>query len=118
MINLYIMKKILIILYVLPLVMVSQDKKKKSIKVQFVVNGNCEMCEKRIEKAALSLKGVKLADWDIPSNQINLIYDPRKVDLEKIHTGIATQGHDTSEVKAKEKYYYDLPMCCQYDRKE
>jgi periplasmic mercuric ion binding protein len=112
------MKKILIILIALPLGMVAQDKKKKSTKAQFVVHGNCEMCEKRIEKAAISIKGVKLADWDVPSNQISLIYDPRKVDLETIHMGIADQGHDTSEVKAKEKVYDDLPMCCQYDRKE
>ncbi len=112
------MKKILVILFLLPLGMVAQDKKKKSAKVQFMVYGNCEMCEKRIEKAALSIKGVKLADWDIPSNQISLIYDPRKVDLETIHTGITSQGHDTTEVKAKEKDYDDLPICCQYNRKE
>ena len=111
------MKKILIIFLLLPLGMVAQDKQKKTAKAKFVVRGNCELCEKRIEKAALSIKGVKLADWDIPSNQISLIYNPNKVDLETIHTGIADQGHDTSEVKAKQKFYYNLPLCCQYNRK-
>ena len=56
------MKKILIILIALPLGMVAQDKNKKSAKAQFTVHGNCEMCEKRIQKAALSIKGVKLTD--------------------------------------------------------
>ena len=102
----------------LPLGMVAQDKQKKTAKAEFMVRGNCELCEKRIEKAALSIKGVKLADWDIPSNQISLICNSNKVDLETIHTGIAAQGHDTSEVKAKEEDYDELPKCCQYDRKE
>lgn len=112
------MKKILILLLALPLGMVAQEKQKKNTEAQFKVHGNCEMCEKRIEKAALSIKGVKSANWDIPSNQISLIYDPRKVDLKTIHMGIADQGHDTSEATANEEDYEELPKCCQYDRKE
>jgi copper chaperone CopZ len=112
------MKKILILLIAIPLLIVAQEKQKKSSKVQFIVHGNCEMCEKRIEKAALSLKGVKLADWDIPSNQISLIFNPKKVDLKKIHLQIAAKGHDTSEVLAKEIDYNELPECCQYPRKK
>ena len=42
--------------------MVAQEKKSKNKKVEFKVAGNCEMCEKRIEKAAYSVKGVKSAE--------------------------------------------------------
>ena len=112
------MKKILILLIALPMGMVAQEKQKKNKKVQFTVYGNCEMCEKRIEKAALSVKGVKLANWDIPSNQISLIYNPQKADLATIHKSIASIGYDTSEAKAEEVDYNELPICCQYDRKE
>ena len=73
--------------------------------------------KKRIEKAAI-FKGVKLADWDIPSNKISLIFNPKKVDLKKIHLQIAAKGHDTSEVLAKEIDYNELPECCQYPRKK
>jgi len=111
------MKKILILFIAIPLGMVAQEKQKKRTKAQFTVHGNCEMCEKRIEKAALSVKGVKLADWDIPSNQISLIYNPQKVDLATIHKSIAAEGYDTSEAEAKEEDYNELPKCCQYDRK-
>ncbi len=110
------MKKILIILLALPLGMVAQDNQKKNAKAEFTVKGNCEVCEKRIEKAALSIKGVKSAEWDIPSNKISLIYNPKKVTLEAIHTSIAAQGHDTSEAQAKKEDYDELPKCCQYDR--
>ena len=112
------MKKILILIIVIPLGVVAQEKQKKRTKAQFTVHGNCEMCEKRIEKAALSVKGVKLANWDIPSNQISLIYNPQKVDLVTIHESIAAVGYDTSEAKAKKEDYNELPKCCQYDRKE
>ena len=110
------MKKILIILLALPLGMVAQEKQKKSTKAEFKVHGNCEICEKRIEKAALSIKGVKSADWDIPSNQISLIYNPAKANLETIHAAIAAKGHDTSQAKAEEDDYDALPNCCKYDR--
>ena len=42
------------------------------------MSGNCEMCKKRIEKAALTVKGVKTASWDIPSNVISVIYDSKQ----------------------------------------
>ena len=35
----------------------AQEKKSKNKKVEVEVNGNCSMCEKRIEKAAFSVKG-------------------------------------------------------------
>ena len=111
------MKKILIILLALPLGIFAQEKKKKNTKAQFTVHGNCEQCEKRIEKAALSIKGVKSADWDIPSNLISLIYDPKKVVLKAIHSKIVDKGHDTSEARATEEDYEKLPKCCQYQRK-
>tara|TARA_B100001057_G_scaffold58914_1_gene52294 strand:- start:1349 stop:1684 length:336 start_codon:yes stop_codon:yes gene_type:complete len=111
------MKKILILLLFLPLGMVAQVKQKKNTRTKFTVHGNCKMCEKRIEKAALYIKGVKSADWDVPSNQISLIYNPKKVDLKTIHMGIAAQGHDTSKAKAKKEDYDEMPRCCQYQRK-
>ena len=111
------MKIILFILLALPLGIFAQEKKKKNTKAQFTVHGNCEQCEKRIEKASLSIKGVKSADWDIPSKVISLIYDPNKVALETIHSKIADKGHDTSETQATDGNYEKLPQCCQYERK-
>ena len=52
-----------------------QEKNKK---MAFEVDGKCEMCKMRIEKAALGVKGVKYAAWDIPSHQLSVIMDERK----------------------------------------
>ena len=112
------MKKILILFIASQTFLLAQEKQKKNTKTNFIVYGNCEMCEKRIEKAALSVKGVKLADWDIPSNQINLIYNPKKAELKKIHKQVAAKGHDTSEIISKKIDYDALPVCCQYIRRQ
>ena len=64
------MKKKLIILIIFPTLILAQQSQKKIVASQFMVYGNCEMCKKTIEKAALSIKGVKMAKWDIPSNQL------------------------------------------------
>ncbi len=109
------MKKLLIIyLLISPIILVAQNKNTE--KVSFEVSGNCEMCKKRIEKSALTVKGVKFANWDIPSNLISIIYNPKKVTLLNIQEAIALAGHDTSLVKASDKTYNELPICCIYQR--
>jgi copper chaperone CopZ len=109
------MKKILF-LYVLalPMMGLAQEKSKKNTKIIFEVSGNCEMCKARIEKSALNTKGVKSANWDIPSNLISVIYNSKKVQTETVQKAIARVGHDTPLIKATDSIYGDLPMCCLY----
>ena len=90
------------------------EKNKKS---NFEVIGNCEICKKRIEKAALSLKGVKMATWDIPSNILSVTYNSNKISPDKIQSAVADVGHDTPSFKAPDNVYNELPICCIYERK-
>ncbi|MEX0315121.1 MAG: heavy-metal-associated domain-containing protein [Allomuricauda sp.] len=89
----------------------AQDKNKK---MAFEVDGKCEMCKMRIEKAALSVPGVKYALWDIPSHQLSLVVDERKTDAMKIKTALVTAGHDTKELKATQEAYDNIHPCCKY----
>ena len=75
------------------------------------------MCKKRIENTVLLSKGVKYASWDIPSNQLNLIYNPKKNSLDSIQKFISDVGHDTPLFKASDEFYNQLPICCLYERK-
>ena len=111
-------KIVLVVLLAMPLGILAQKKEQKNAKLTFEVSGNCEMCQKRIEKAALSVKGVKMANWDIPTNIISIIHDATKAPLEMIHKAIAQVGHDTSLINAPESVYNALPMCCLYSRGE
>lgn len=111
------MKKLILILVVMLSIMsIAQEKKSKNKKAQFNVNGNCEMCEKRIEKAAFSVKGVKSADWHIDHHDMHVIYDENKCSFEDIKKAIAKAGHDTEEFKATEEDYNNLHGCCKYER--
>lgn len=89
----------------------AQEKNKK---MTFDVNGKCAMCKERIEKAALNVKGVKYASWDIPTHQLSVIMDERKTDAMKIKTAIVGVGHDTKELKATEEAYNNVHPCCKY----
>ena len=89
----------------------AQDKNKK---MAFEVNGKCQMCKVRIEKAALGVSGVKYASWDIPSHQLSLVVDERKTDAMKIKSAIAEVGHDTKELKATQESYDKVHPCCKY----
>ncbi|CAM4106169.1 heavy-metal-associated domain-containing protein [Zobellia roscoffensis] len=89
----------------------AQDKNKK---MTFDVNGKCGMCKERIEEAALNVKGVKYASWDIPTHQLAVIMDERKTDPMKIKTALVAVGHDTKELKATEEAYESVHPCCRY----
>ena len=79
----------------------------------FKVEGNCDMCKKRIESAAY-IKGVKRAEWNKETQQINVVYRPSKTNKEEIQKSIAKAGHSTEKVQATEEDYKNLPECCQY----
>ena len=99
------------------LISYAQDPPTKNEKASLEVLGNCGMCKDRIEKAAITVKGVKYASWDIPSGQLRLVYNGLKTNLDEIEKHIAASGHDTEHHKAIAEIYNQLPACCQYVRK-
>jgi mercuric ion binding protein len=112
------MKNIMILLFVAVFGFASQaqEKKNKNAKYTFEVKGNCDQCQRRIQKAAFSVSGVKMANWDIDSHQMNLILNEEKASLLQVKQAIAKVGHDTDEVKATSYDYDHLHFCCQYER--
>lgn len=105
------MKNIWIILALVTTTMVAQNKNQK---VAFEVNGKCEMCKMRIEKACMSVKGVKYALWDVTSHQLDLIIDENKTNAMAIKSAVANVGHDTKELKAPDDVYEKIHPCCMY----
>lgn len=82
----------------------------------FMVYGNCGMCKKRIEKAAIAA-GATTANWDKTTHFLTVAYDASKVTNQKLQQKVADVGHDTQLYTAKDKVYDKLPMCCLYERK-
>ncbi len=78
------------------------------------VQGLCEMCKDRIEKAAKSVSGVISASWDIKTKQLHLDFDPAKTSVDAVAKAVAKAGHDTDKYKADKATYNALPSCCKY----
>lgn len=94
---------------------VAQNKKAKAT---LEVNGVCEMCEARIEKACLTTKGVKAANWNVNSHVLELVYNEKKTNLETIKLAILDAGHDLSDAKAPDEAYNSIHGCCKYRDEE
>lgn len=112
------MKKLFLVMLVMLMgtTLQAQEKKSKNAKHELTVKGNCEMCKKRIEKAAYSVAGVKSAAWDMENKGLQIIMDDNKANVEEVHTAVAKAGHDTDKQKAKDEDYEKLHACCSYDR--
>lgn len=94
----------------------AQEKKSKNAKVDVEVRGNCEMCKKRIEKAAYSVPGVKSAEWHQDDQTLHLIVNEEKTNDLEVQKAVAKVGHDTEKVRATDEAYAKLHTCCSYDR--
>ena len=110
------MKKTIVIMFSLMLMLGIQNLYAESKSEKFKVAGNCGTCEKRIEKAALGVKGVSKADWNKDTKEMLVDFDASKTSLDKVEAAIAKVGHDTPLYKADAKTYESLPGCCKYDR--
>lgn len=80
-----------------------------------LINGNCDMCEETIEKAALQ-EGVAEADWDQDTRHATVIYDSTRTNLNAVLQRIAAAGYDNQGFVAPDSAYDELPECCQYTR--
>ena len=114
------MKKLILVVLasLFSFTMFAQEKKSKNKEVVIKVAGNCGMCEKRIEKAAYSVKGVKSAEWHVDCQDVHVIIDENKCSIEDVAKAIAAAGHDTDLVKADDKKHEALHECCNYKRIE
>ena len=82
--------------------------------VTIVVDGVCMMCENRIEKQAIDIKGIKLADWNLENRTLKLVYNEKHISINEIHKFIASIGHDTKKETASDEAYALLDPCCKY----
>ena len=82
----------------------------------FTVNGNCEMCKKKIELACYGLKGVKNAEWSPETLALAIQFDSTKTNKQAVLQRLALIGYDSEVCKANDKAYNKLPECCHYDR--
>ena len=94
------------------LVTLNSYSQTKSAKI--VVDGVCMMCEERIEKKAIDVKGIKLADWNLDNRVLKIVYNEKNITINEIHEFLGSIGHDTEKKIASNEAYSLLDPCCQY----
>ncbi len=82
----------------------------------FKVLGNCDMCKRTIEKAALDT-GASQATWDMDAHLLTITFDPAKISVEAVQKAVAQVGYDNAGFKAPDTVYKRLHACCRYNRK-
>ena len=78
----------------------------------FRVSGECNMCKKKIEKAAKEA-GASFASWSTATKILTVTYNTSSGAIQQ---AIANAGYDTPNYKATEAAYKALDECCQYER--
>jgi hypothetical protein len=81
----------------------------------FTVSGNCGMCEKTIERAALK-SGASKAEWNKDTKILVLQFNPKKVSADELLKAVAYAGYDNEKYLAPNEAYENLHGCCQYER--
>jgi hypothetical protein len=81
----------------------------------FQVLGNCGMCEKKIETAALQA-GAATAVWAMEQAQLTITFNPATTSVDAVQRAIAAVGYDNAGHKAPNAVYEKLHECCHYDR--
>lgn len=84
----------------------------------FRIEGNCEMCQDRIEEALAFQKGVKSARWNRESKMATVVYRTDKTTVLQLKQAAMAVGHDTDAGKAADDVYKALPDCCQFRTKD
>ncbi|MCB6062692.1 heavy-metal-associated domain-containing protein, partial [Flavobacterium psychrophilum] len=72
----------------------------KNAKTETVkVYGNCDMCEKTIEKAG-NLKKIAKVDWNLDTKMATITYDSKVTNQDAILKRIALSGYDSDKFLA------------------
>jgi len=111
--NKYYLMKTKILILIISVSSIVAFAQSKVITASIKVYGNCAMCKHRIE-TALDHKGIKTAKWDTKTKELQVVYNSDKISELQIHEIVASVGHDTDKVKAKDEVYSELPFCCLY----
>lgn len=72
----------------------------------------CETCGDKFQKDLYNEAGIKRVDIDTKAMTITVVYDSRKIEIDKIKLFISKLGYDADDVKADPEGINKLDACC------
>ena len=104
------MKGILIVLFISFIGGVSYGQTQE---VVFKTSAECGACKERIEGKLNYTSGIKFAELDVPTKELKVKFNTKKITLAEIKNIVAEIGYDADDVKANPESVKKLPACCQ-----
>lgn len=83
-----------------------------SEKISIYTSAQCNMCKSNIERKIGLSKGVKSVKLDIPTKNLEIIFNPKKTNAHELRNIISEIGYDADSVLANPSSYAKLPECC------
>ena len=113
------MKRIKIIVTIIAvqiIIALNVQAQNDTLKIQ--TSAVCETCKETIEHDLSFVKGIVSSDLRVKTHELTVIYDPKKIDANKIRTEVTKIGYDADSLKADPKAFKKLPECCKKPHNE
>ncbi len=88
-------------------------QKHKSQTIQIQTSAQCGDCKNRIENALNYTKGISYAELNMETKKVEIKFNPKKTDYDKIKAILSKIGYDADDQKADQQAVLALPKCCQ-----
>lgn len=72
----------------------------------------CETCGDKFQKDLYNETGIKRVDVDSKAMTITVVYDSRKIEVDRIRKAISQLGYDADDLKADPAGLAKLDDCC------
>lgn len=76
-------------------------------------SAECDECKDRLETKLNYTKGVQFAELNVPTRDLTVKYNEKKISLDQLKKDISELGYDADDLKADDKAQKALPACCQ-----
>ena len=100
----------------------ASDKTQRTVGIKtenIRVEGGCDMCKKKIEKAAVSIDGIKSAVWNEETKLLTVKYNVfKKEAIDNVQKKISSAGYDTEKYTAGDASLQKSFCHCGHTRKE
>jgi len=103
------MKKILLLIVLMAFALLTSAQSDTLVVKTSVL---CNECKERIEHDLSFTKGVKSNVVNLDTKEVTVVYNGEKTNPEKIRVAITKIGYDADSLKADQKAFNKLPLCC------
>lgn len=106
------MKQLILIIFVMIVAPAVLGQSKKMEVAQIHTSVCCMECKDRLQDVLNYTKGIKYAEIDLDTKDLEIKFNTTKINKDEIRQLIADTGYDADHVKTTAEAMKNLPLCC------